>query len=253
MPRSARRLAGPPLPEGPVILGIETGGMHLGLSLWRLPTHMGADQHEWHLLESASMRLGHQHARTLLAQADAMLARQELKPSDVDCVGVGRGPGGFTGVRVGMASALGMGIGLDAAVWPVDSLAVLAMHAAGSPDVVIPIIDARKHEVYGAAYRVPLGSAPERLAPPIVGPREQVVAQLSAQTGAQRPLVFGSGSVVYGGGTEVPPHWHVPCASHTGWLAALAWEESGRERGAAPTIDPAYVRPSDAELQAQKG
>ena len=252
MPRPARRLAGPPLPEGPALIGLETGGMHLGVSLWRLPKEPGSPQHEWHLLEAVSTRLGHQHARNLLAQVDLMLKRQELTPSDLALIGVGRGPGGFTGVRVGMASALGMGVGLEAGVWPVDSLAVLAMHAAGYSDVVIPIIDARKHEVYGAAYRVPAGAPPQCLVAPMVGPREEVVAYLSEHSEADNPLVFGSGSVVYGGASDVPPHWHVPCASHTGWLAACAWEEAGRSVEAAPTIDPAYVRPSDAELQAEK-
>jgi tRNA threonylcarbamoyladenosine biosynthesis protein TsaB len=251
MPRPARRLAGTPLPEGPVVLGLETGGFHLGVSVWRLPEAMGAPQTQWHLLEVMSARLGHQHARTLLTQVDAMLSRQELTPSDIALIGVGRGPGGFTGVRVGMATALGVGLGLGATVWPVDSLAVLARHAAGHPGVVVPLIDARKSEVYGAAYRVPLHGAPDCLAEPIVGPRAEVLEALSTLTDDPAPLVFGSGAVVYGGSSLVPPSWHIPCAGHAGWLAAQAWESAGRDGAQAPSIDPAYVRPSDAELQAR--
>ena len=251
MPRPARRLVGPPLPEGPVVLGIETGGFHLGLSLWRLPEAVGAPQPQWHLLELTSARLGHRHARTILAEVDAMLSRQQLTPADVALIGVGRGPGGFTGVRVGMATALGIGLGLGATVWPVDSLAVLARHAAGYPGVVVPLIDARKSEVYGAAYRVPLDRPPERLAEPMVGPRDVVLETLREVTGESDPLVFGSGAVVYGGGSAVPPSWHIPCASHSGWLAAQAWEVAERDGAKAPSIDPAYVRPSDAELQAR--
>ena len=251
MPRPARRLSGPPLPEGPAVLGLETGGLHLGLSLWRLPAALGAEQQEWHLLEVMSMRLGHRHAKTLLPQVDGMLTRQGLEASDVALIGVGRGPGGFTGVRVGMATALGMGLGLGATVWPVDSLAVLARHAAGYGGVVVPLIDARKNEVYGAAYRVPLTGSPECLVAPAVGPRQSVLDAIKESTGDDAPLVFGSGAVVYGGGSAVPPSWHVPCASQTGWLAARAWETSGRDASAAPTVDPAYVRPSDAELHAQ--
>jgi tRNA threonylcarbamoyladenosine biosynthesis protein TsaB len=249
MPRPARRLAGPPLPEGPVVLGIETGGFHLGVSLWRLPEGTDAPQSQWHLLEVVSTRLGHQHARTLLTQVDAMLTRQGLTPAEIALIGVGRGPGGFTGVRVGMATALGVAVGLDATVWPVDSLAVLARHAAGHPGVVVPLIDARKSEVYAAAYRVPLSGAPECLVEPMVGPREVVLETLASVTHESAPLVFGSGAVVYGGSSVVPPSWHIPCASHTGWLAAHAWEAAGRDGAAAPSVDPAYVRPSDAELQ----
>lgn len=250
MPRSRRRLVGPPLPTGPVVLGLDTGGFHLGVGLWRLAEEPGAPQSSWHLLEVLHTRLGHQHARTLLGQVDAMLSRQGLEATDVSLVGVGRGPGGFTGVRVGMATATGMGLGLGAAVWPVDSLAVLARHAAGHDGVVVPLIDARKSEVYGAAYRVPRGGVPERLSGPIVGPKDQVLATLCEAAGDPNPLVFGSGAVVYGGASEVPPAWHVPCGGEVGWLAAMAWEAAGRSAETAPPIDPVYVRPSDAELNA---
>ncbi|MDP6942998.1 MAG: tRNA (adenosine(37)-N6)-threonylcarbamoyltransferase complex dimerization subunit type 1 TsaB [Myxococcota bacterium] len=233
-----------------MVLGIETGGFHLGVSLWRLPEEVGAPQASWHLLEVVGTRLGHQHARTLLAQVDAMLTRQGLTPTDIALIGVGRGPGGFTGIRVGMATAAGLHLGLDATVWPVDSLAVLARHAAGHDGVVVPLIDARKSEVYGAAYHVPLEGVPRRLAEPRVGPREDVLAGLSEVTGDSSPLVFGSGAVVYGGASDVPPSWHVPCAAEAAWLAATEWEAAGRHGAAAAPIDPVYVRPSDAELNA---
>lgn len=251
MPRPKRRLVGPPLPQGPVVLGIETGGFHLSVSLWRLPEQMQAAQSSWHLLETVTTRLGHQHARTLLSQIDAMLARQGMSPSDVGLVGVGRGPGGFTGVRVGMATAVGLGLGLNATIWPVDSLAVLARHAAGHSGVVIPLIDARKSEVYAAAYRVPLDGPPVCLSPPQVGPSTEVLASIRASLASEAPLVFGSGAVVYGAASDVPPSWHVPCASQTAWLAAMAWEAQGRQAEGAPPIDPVYVRPSDAELQSK--
>ena len=179
-----------------------------------------------------------------------MLGRQELAPADVSLVGVGRGPGGFTGVRVGMATATGIGLGLGATVWPVDSLAILARHAAGFDGLVVPLIDARKSEVYGAAYRVPLGGLPERLAGPLVGPKDQVLTTLCAGAAGEPAVVFGSGAVEYGGASDVPPSWHVPSGGEAGWLAAMAWEASGRSAEAAPPIDPVYVRPSDAELNA---
>jgi len=151
-----------------------------------------------------------------------------------------------------MATAVGLAVGIGATVWPVDSLAVLARHAAGHGGVVVPLIDARKSEVYGAAYRVPLDAPPERVSEPVVGPRDEVVGALCALTGDPNPLVFGSGAVVYGGASSVPPAWHVPCAGETGWLAAAAWEGAGRDAATAPPIDPVYVRPSDAELNATR-
>lgn len=248
MARQRRRLKGPVGPTGPVVVGLETGGDHLGVALWRLPEAVGESSAKWRLLEAATSHRGHRHAPTLLLLLDEMLTRQELTSADIALVGVGRGPGGFTGVRVGMATAVGIGIGAGALVWPVDSLAALVRNAAGSASVAVPLFDARKAEVYGGAYRVAAGGVPEPLMAPTVGPHADVLAAARDAAGDSPLTVFGSGALAFDCASDVPATWHVPTASATAWLAAMAWEAAARDAAAVPPVDPAYVRKSDAEL-----
>ena len=75
-------------------------------------------------------------------------------PRDLDAVAIGAGPGSFTGLRIGMATAKGIAFAAECPLWAVSSLAALA-HAAGrDPDaIVVAVLDARRGEVYAGAYR----------------------------------------------------------------------------------------------------
>jgi tRNA A37 threonylcarbamoyladenosine modification protein TsaB len=133
-------------------------------------------------------------------------------------------------------------------VWPVESLRALAQNAAGAGGVAVPLIDARKGEVYGAAYS-PNGDA---LMAPRVGPHDALLAAARAAVGDHAMRVFGSGAVLYEcASAGVPGHWHVPAARHTATLAAAAWDAAGRP-AQGPALDPAYVRASDAEIAHQQ-
>ena len=85
---------------------------------------------------------------------------------DLDAVGrivVGVGPGGFTGIRIGIATALGLGQALGIPVIGVSTLETLALGLADAHDdaLVVPVIDARRNEVFTAAYRVHGGAIDE--------------------------------------------------------------------------------------------
>lgn len=251
--RPARRSGPDPGPRGPVVAGLETGGDHTGVALWRLPEAGGEPTSRWTLLESATVYRGQRHADLLLGLLDAMLRRHGLAAADLALVAAGLGPGGFTGIRVGLSTALGLSVGTAAPVWPVSSLAVLARNAAASPALALPLLDARKGEVYGAVFEVPAGSPPAALVRAEVGPPESVVARLRAAAPPGRDLlVFGSGALAYGLASPVPPGWHVPSAAETALLAAYEWEAAGRDGSKAPPVDPTYVRPSDAEIDRAK-
>jgi tRNA threonylcarbamoyladenosine biosynthesis protein TsaB len=230
-------------------LGIESAGEHLSLALWRLPEASDPDPASWRLLETITSHRGHRHADTLLGFLDAALGRQELQRSDLGLIGVSRGPGGFTGVRVGMATARGLSLGLGIALWPVCSLRGLAAYGQSSGRLLLPLIDARKGEVYGALYRFDALGACEELMAPIVAPVEVLMER--AQALDQPFLTFGSGALVSGVASALPPQWHVMSGAHIGALAATAWEMAGRDAAGAPGFDPAYVRASDAELALQ--
>lgn len=106
-----------------------------------------------------------QHAEQLLPWIDELLADAGLGRSQIDAIAVGRGPGGFTGVRLAVAVAQGLAWALQRPLLAVSSLAALAMQAGGAPgDRVLAAIDARMGELYlgrfqldGAGLAVALG------------------------------------------------------------------------------------------------
>ena len=92
------------------------------------------------------------HAELALPWAEALLADAGIARSALDAIAVGRGPGAFTGVRLAIAIAQGIALGLDRPLLPVSTLAALALRAPGDGDV-LAAIDARMGEVYVAAFR----------------------------------------------------------------------------------------------------
>lgn len=102
------------------------------------------------------------HAEYALPWAEALLAEAGIAKSALDAVAVGRGPGAFTGVRLGISIAQGIALALDVPAVPVSTLRALAMRAlplgAGAGDRVLAAIDARMREVYVARFRLEAGA-----------------------------------------------------------------------------------------------
>lgn len=93
------------------------------------------------------------HAELVLPMADALLAEAGLGRHALDVIAVGRGPGAFTGVRLGISLAQGMALALDVPVITVSSLAALALEAPEDDACILAVIDARMGEIYAASYR----------------------------------------------------------------------------------------------------
>ena len=94
------------------------------------------------------------HSRTLLKMAADLLANLELKLADMDAVAVAKGPGSFTGVRIGVAAAKGLCWGGDKPVIGVSTLEAMAWHGLGREDVIVcPVMDARREQIYNARFR----------------------------------------------------------------------------------------------------
>jgi tRNA threonylcarbamoyladenosine biosynthesis protein TsaB len=96
------------------------------------------------------------HAALVLPMAESVLAEAGIVVSALDALAYGRGPGSFTGVRIGASVAQGIAFGADLAIAPVSSLAALAQggasEAAGAG--LLAAIDARMGEIYWCAYHV---------------------------------------------------------------------------------------------------
>ncbi|HEY4292477.1 tRNA (adenosine(37)-N6)-threonylcarbamoyltransferase complex dimerization subunit type 1 TsaB [Luteibacter sp.] len=93
------------------------------------------------------------HAELVLPMADDLLAEAGLKRQALDGIAVGRGPGAFTGVRLGVSLAQGMAMALDVPVVTVSSLQALALEAPDDDASILSVIDARMGEIYVATWR----------------------------------------------------------------------------------------------------
>jgi tRNA threonylcarbamoyladenosine biosynthesis protein TsaB len=164
-------------------------------------------------------------AQTLLEDVDALLRQAGARPSDLDRLAVGVGPGSFTGVRIGLAAARGLALALDLPGSGVSTLDALAAGAAGA----IPVIDAKRREVFTLLDGEARVLAPQEL-------------PLDAGT-----VCVGDGAKRYRTlleehGAAVPPDdddRHLPRAR---FHAALAGEP-----GSVDEIEPLYLRVPDAD------
>lgn len=101
-------------------------------------------------LTQERFELGNQHSERILPMVDALLAEAGLRLTQLDALAFGRGPGSFTGLRIGAGVVQGLAFGADLPVVPVSSLAALAQgQDAGK---VLAAFDARMHQVYWGAY-----------------------------------------------------------------------------------------------------
>ena len=93
------------------------------------------------------------HSQTLLPMLDEVAKMTDLDLASIDAVAVAAGPGSFTGLRIGSATAKGLGLALEKPLIPVPTLEGLAYNLCGVGGLVCPIMDARRGQVYTGIYR----------------------------------------------------------------------------------------------------
>ena len=196
------------------------------------------------------------HSQTLLPMLDAAVQMIQLKLDTIDAIAVASGPGSFTGLRIGSATAKGLGLALDKPIIGVPTTQALAYNLYGAGGVVCPIMDARRNQVYTGIYGFENGHL-EILEDQMAADIYQVIEKLNA---LKCPVIFtGDGISVY---REVidqniqvpaeyaPAHLNRQRASA---VAALAMEylKEGRVQTAAEHR-PEYLRMSQAERERQE-
>lgn len=92
------------------------------------------------------------HSQTLLPMLDEIRRMTELDLSTLDAIAIAAGPGSFTGLRIGSATAKGLGLALNIPIVPVPTVDALAYNLYGSSMLICPIMDARRNQVYTGLY-----------------------------------------------------------------------------------------------------
>jgi tRNA threonylcarbamoyladenosine biosynthesis protein TsaB len=200
------------------------------------------------------------HATRLLAMAGELLARAGVGWSALDRIAVGTGPGLFTGLRVGVATARGLAQSLSLELVGVSSLRALAQAAADQGhEHVLTVVDARRGEAFAAAYAASAGSISElvparALAPAqLGGVGEQ--AERAGEDADERWLAVGDGAVRFRDELE-PAGITVPADSSPLHLVEGASVcELGARVPAAQAYEqvvPEYLRRPDAEITLER-
>jgi tRNA threonylcarbamoyladenosine biosynthesis protein TsaB len=124
-----------------VLLALETSAERGGVALF----DGGA------LIGEADLAADERHAASLLVCLDELLGRVSRELDEIDVIALAIGPGSFTGLRIGLATALGLAFGTKRRLVPVPTLAALSLQAEGE-SLVAPLVDARRGEVYAGLY-----------------------------------------------------------------------------------------------------
>jgi tRNA threonylcarbamoyladenosine biosynthesis protein TsaB len=203
-----------------------------------------------------TIRVRESHGETLLPWVARALEAAGLAAADLDLVAYSRGPGSFTGVRIGLSVAKGLALATSVPLLGVSSLRTLAHAAALSVDVVCPVIDARKHELYAAALSFTADGVPTEVVPEMVGAPAVVGQRLRAAAGGATILLVGEGVTAYadellpalGAPTRLaPPTFGAPRGVLLARLATADFLAGAREDPALAA--PVYLRPADAEYR----
>ncbi len=193
------------------------------------------------------------HSQTLLPMLDEIVKMTEFDLSTIDAIAVAAGPGSFTGLRIGSATAKGLGLALDKPLIHIPTVDGLAYNLYGSEGLICPIMDARRNQVYTGLYRF------------VNGEFQVVEAQMAVdvQELIEKLNVYGEKVTFLGDGVPVyqtqlkeglkvsysfaPAHQNRQRAAAVGTLAMQYYQEGKMET--ATEHKPDYLRLSQAERE----
>ena len=222
-----------------IVLGIETATPQVGCALGG---HEG-------VIASFHTARGRRHAEILTPAIEFTCAQAQIGLSEVGVVAVDIGPGLFTGLRVGVATAKAMAQALRVPVIGMSSLDLLAFPVRATRRLIVAVIDARRGEVFFALYRQVPGGV-QRISDPAVAKADDVAAELEAR--AEEALLVGDGAVryadVFAGLSHVEPASLGTAFPSAAALVELAQPKAQREEFVQPwQLEPMYLRQADVD------
>jgi tRNA threonylcarbamoyladenosine biosynthesis protein TsaB len=223
-----------------LIIGIDTATAQVSVAV---------GGHEGVLASTQSLR-GKQHAEVLTPAIQFTCRQARIELSEISVVAVDLGPGLFTGLRVGVASAKAMAHALNVPMIGVSSLDLLAFPVRFTSRLIVATIDARRGELFYAFYRQVPGGV-QRISPHQVGSPDDLASEILAA--GEECLMVGDGAQRYREVFEglkkieiVEEGFAHPAASS---LVMLAHAQALREQWVKPwDLQPLYLRKPDAEI-----
>jgi tRNA threonylcarbamoyladenosine biosynthesis protein TsaB len=228
-----------------IVLGIETATTQVGCALGG---HEG-------VLASFHAARAPPHAEILTPAIAFICEQAEVDLREVGAIAVDVGPGLFTGLRVGVATAKAMAQALRVPVVGLSSLDLLAFPARSTRRLICAVIDARRGEVFAAFYRQVPGGV-QRVSDPMVVRPGDVAAEIVAR--GEECLLVGDGALryadVFAGLSRVEPASVGTAHPSAAALVELAQPRVQREEFVQPwELEPLYMRQADVDLRMAVG
>ncbi len=188
--------------------------------------------------------------RRVAQEIHELLTGADVSVGELDEIVVGVGPGGFTGLRIGIATALGLGQALAIPVRGVASIEELALGIAAmapSGALLLPVIDARRTQVFAAVYRAGADGALVTVLEPHATAAEELAGRLDGLAAADAPTYAAGDGVHRLSDVAMSNVVLLPDGSPAHDISAVRLAERARAGGARPA-SPLYLRLPDAEV-----
>lgn len=221
------------------ILGIDTSSSNLSIALSDDKT----------IILSESQFVERRHSSVLVPKIQAMLQKAGIAINRIDGFIVGLGPGSFTGLRIGVSTVKGFGLALGKPCVGIASIDAIAMNNTLACDMVIPIIDAKRGQVYACIYKRE-GNKFIRLTQFLLLPVDELLKKVKG-----RPVFLGDGLKLYRGSIERfnksaiflgEDCWY-PKAEH---LIMLGFDNIKRHKNTSmEKLKPLYLYPKDCQVK----
>ncbi len=204
------------------------------------------------VLGYAYQNIGLTHSVTMMPMVDSMLKNASLTMEDLGAIAVAKGPGSFTGLRIGVSAAKGLAWAAELPCYGVSTLESMAKNATAFEGLIICAMDARRNQVYNALFRCHQGAL-ERLSEDRAIGLGELGEELKAYS--EPMMVVGDGAALAYGFLKdhLSPIFLAPenirCQNAVG--VALAAEEAiaRGENGEGRDLTPTYLRLSQAERE----
>lgn len=226
------------------VLAIDTSNLVLSVAIVE----------EARVLGELTTNLNKNHSVSLMEGVSYLMKQLDIKPTGLSGIAVAKGPGSYTGVRIGVATAKSMAWSLGIPVVGISSLQALACNAAGYAGGIVPLFDARRGQVYSGLFQTRQSILAETALSERIILLKEWLPIISQQVG-EKPLLFLGDDTAMHRDTIVemlgqqaqfaPISCNLPRASHIGFLALPLLVEAGSPH----QLMPEYLQVAEAEAK----